>query len=823
MHIGLVAVGANVDVAIVQGGDILLDVQRLHRLQHHAGSLHGAFLMDGLGQTAESRAAQVGSGNVVLQQARREADIAPQRFDVLDVVGGAFAFERDALHASIVVGQDLAAIGDLAQVKFGRVARLGLFQNDFVKTAGAVVDGQGALRGLRCGTPQSHTVVVAATGIADIDSPLGEIADQQGVVDLAQGDVHDLHARQTGLAAQHVDHGSAALAKRHRGRGGHARQVHRVVAFAVAGAVVAKVVQVGVGVVACTAFEDVVVQAAIKAVVAGIAFQLVLAFATQQGVVARATGQPVVALAAVHAHTAKHRGCGGQRVLAVVAAQDATGETGQQFVIAHAAASVHRDGSQAGGVKHVLALAHVGHDLGHARVGLVPVVKFNVDGAAAAREDEGLVAVGGVEVLAQACTVARIDVQRAAHLRGEVRLNLGRVVFDVEQVEAEQVHLEQGDRGDPQVQIHEEAGHKIGTNADVEQVGKAPAVVLVHGLDFGAANLAVRFPDDLGHIPCVVFFKRGGVDVLQVQFGVEIDAGNQAAGDGAQVQACHQANEGIDIELGLVDAASAGDDLAVAEGGQGHVVHEEAIEHIEPVACGHGLAHAIGVVTEGQVGIGLEACHRTEHEVEGCWHQGNLGGERLLHLEAQQGQFVAEEHGIAATENLLPVADVKDVLFEFEAAALGCFRSAAQGHLGNVGQCAREFRGQAQASGLADDAVHQLVARKGLGIFVFFQHTHVDREVVQVFWRHRAQLGQVQAGGVQAGGREAARSKATKAAQHDLAGVLEGTDLLRQIRHELHGLEEGCRDLGLAHDLQEGVEQAQRRGLHTQGRDKLHP
>ena len=780
--IGPVAIGGQIDVAIGQSRDVVRDGEGLDRLHDDTGGQDGAFLEHLVAQCPEGRATHVGSGDRKARGrgghlAGGEADIAPQGSNLAGVVTRTLALEGQALHATGVVGDHFAAVGDSLVVELGGEVGTSLFQDDFVEAAAGVGNGQGAGgRGSRR-IAQGDAVVIVATGVVDIDPPFGEARHQQGVIHLAQGQAGDMGAGNAHFLVLLVVQAQVFAGEVRREGRRHQSRIDQGVAFPIGHHVVAEMVLEEVAVVPCPALLLVVAGAAVQIVIAGAAIQQVIAGVAVEGIRRRTAIQLVIAVATLEGEAGDARRIHLAQlhlegVVARIAPKGATTGAADHGVIAIAAMHIHGGVQQTGGIQGVLASPHVAHHLLDARIGLVPAVEFDVHRAAGAGQNEVLVRVRRIEVQAAACQGPRIEGKGTVARKGsQHRLDVRRLIGDVEQVDLEQGQIEEPDRGDPQVQVHEQGGDEVGADADVEQILEAAILVAPHGGDFGTAHLAVGFPGKGRDIAVGVMHQHLPADVLQVHIGVEIDGGGDATGDGAQVQGRGQANGGIDIELRLVHAAGAGNDLAVPEGRHGPVADVEAVEDVEPVAGGHGLAHAVGIVAEGQVRIGAEGQISQQLENKGRWRNGNgRQEEALVEAAAQEGQFVGKQGGVTTGEYLLPVVGGLDVFEKFEAAA-GRFAAATLGGGHDLGHLVLQ--------GLGDG----LIAGRRAG----------DR----------------------------ARTEATEAADEDFAAV--GGQLPRQVVHELHGIEEGLRNLRLAVDLQESIHHAQGCRLDTHHGQEAQP
>ena len=365
---------------------------------------------------------------------------------------------------------------------------------------------------------------------------------------------------------------------------------------AVGAVVVLEDVSVGAG----GTLQCVVASAAPEHVVAGAALEFVVARAALERVAAAAARKLVVVRAAVQrpapgdARARDELACGvlalvdragGEgadldRVLAGIARERTAALAAVELVVAGAAADVHADAVKPRGVERVVARAHVADHRADAGEGLVPAVELDIDRAALARKGKGLATVGSVEILALPGKRAGIEGQRAARKRGQHRLDLGCLVLEVEQVGFEQLHVEQGDGLDPQIELDEHAGREARAHGDVEQVLGPAALVVVHGGHFAAADLAVADPGHCRDVAVDVLAQHRARDVLQVEAGVETDGALEPARYRTQVHAGKQADARLDVELVLLLAAGTGDDLAVLELRHREVEDVEAVQGV---------------------------------------------------------------------------------------------------------------------------------------------------------------------------------------------------------------------------------------------------
>ena len=353
-------------------------------------------------------------------------------------------------------------------------------------------------------------------------------------------------------------------------------------------------------------------------------------------------------------------------------------------IITIPAIDIQHNTAQARGVDHIIAGTGVEDDFFDTGIGLVPTVKLDVDHTALARKDESFIAIGGIEVLTQPRAAAGIDREGVAQLDGQHRLYLGCIVFEVKQLDLEQRcfkerNADRANQRNTDRQLNEHIQCEVGVHLHIEQVLEAATLVGIHGGNLAATDAPIADPVDLGHKASVVFGEHLSGDVLQIDTRVEIDHATATAGDGPQANRKFQTDRGADVKLVFFLASSAWHDLAVSELRQREVVHKEAIEGIDRVAGVERFAHAEGVKAKGQVGKGLELGNGIEREQHGPdrhlgqWHP-------LVKLDTQQRQLVAEQHGIAARENRLPVVDALDVLEHLEARAL--WTAGAAGGLG---------------------------------------------------------------------------------------------------------------------------------------------
>ena len=717
--VGVVAVGAQVDVAVACGHQVFDDVERGQRLQHDAGRLHVAFHDDGARNPPEGGGPQIADLLAAHIEAGGVTDVSAQRDQTVGGVGRAFALEGQALGAVVVVGHHLAAIAHPAQVEHDGVASAGagLLQNDLVKAAAGLDDvDRTRVAGGRSAAHGDAVIVVAAL-VGDVDGPGREVGDVHRVGPLADDQAVDSGAGNPQLLAERVNRIDCSLAHGQGHPAGDTGEVQRGVAVAVGEGVVAVIRLEDVVVVAAAAPDLVVACAAPDLIITRAAVELVVAAVALEHVVAQPAGDHVVAVSAFEGVAIGHALGQGDLVIAAAPAQCAA-DAGQavatdQVVVAGATVGVEHHATQARGVKDVVALAHVDHDLLDTGVALIPAIELDVDRAALARQDEGLVAVGGVEVAPLSGQGAGIDGQGVARLDGQHRLYLGCFVLEVEQVDLEQRRFVEGDadgadQRNPDRQLNEDVQREAGIHLDVEQVLEAATLVVVHGGDFAAADATVADPLDIGDIAGVVFGQHLACDVLQIDTGVEVDPAAAAASDRAQAHCQLQPDARADVELVFFLPPRARYDLAVSELRQGEVIDKKAVDRDQRVAGAQGLADPVGVKAKGQVGEGLEFGHGGELEQHGPdrylgqWHP-------LVKLDAQQRQLVAEQYRIAAGEDGLPVVDALDVLEHLEARARGAARAA-----GGFGRHVVELGLQIQRQAGADGSRAEVARAKAL-------------------------------------------------------------------------------------------------------------
>ena len=613
--------------------------------------------------------------------------------------------------------------------------------------------------------------------------PGGEILHQQRIVTVAERDADGMGARGTQFEAV-CGGGDAGLRQRDRDRDAHFREIELAAAQAVGDVVVAEAVVEGEGIDADAALLHVGARTAIQPVVAAAGSQRIVAGATQQGVIATAGGDLVVAGAAVQLPVA---GLGRGRHLALVdvdqivagtAGQRAAAGAADQRVLAVAGLDVNRHVLQARSVEQVVAGAEIGDHRGHATEGLVVAVVFNAYRAAGAVQREGLVAVRGVEVQPVGRERAGVQGQHAASLLRQHGLDIRCGQIQVEQVDPEQFLVEDG----VAEQVDEDAADEIRSHVDVEQVLEAATLVVVQGDDIAGAHLAIGLPGHIGDIAEVVLGQDREGDVVQVQRSEEIDAGFQPTRHRADIDAGAQLDLRVDGDLRRLLAAGAGHDLALGEGGQRDVVHEEAVEHVDRVAGCDRLADAVGVEPHRQIRRRAELGRGAEQEVERRDDR-DQDIDRLGHLGAEQRELVAEQRGIAAGQQLLPVVDVLDVGEELEAAPwrsalrLAAFRR--QQRAGDAVQFAGQPGRQIDARELRDRAggvggVFQVLVRNALCLH---RRGAVGRALQRRVLQDRDDL--VHDRRVQPRGLDVVGTEALDVAEQDSAGVSPALHLRR--------------------------------------------
>ena len=496
-----------------------------------------------------------------------------------------------------------------------------------------------------------------AAMIVDGDQAVGGRGDPDLVVTAAHFDGGHLRGTETDFGAVR-DHTDPVLGDGQDHAGADAGEIQGRGFGAVAEGIGAEAGGEDVGIVAVAAGEGIGAATAVKDVVAAIGEQAVVAVAAGEGIGAGAAGDAVVAGAAVNGHVAGGGGAlAGQGIVPFPAGQHTAGGARGQGIVAGAAIEFHRYPAQAAGVDYVVPGAAIGHHLGERTgVGMAPLAIGDLDGRGVTGQGELFAAVGGIEVFSVLGPGAGMEIEDAAVLMGELGLDLGGLVVEREKIDVEDGPVNHpghdlADKGDGDADIHKDIGLEIPLAADVDQVGhpaRGPvAGIIPHGHQLGDPDAAVV------------------VDVLEIETGLEADS---AAESGLHQQG---PDGGLETDFGAKSQLV----LVIGRGTGQELVHrpvgdKEAVKGLPPVAGLDGLLDPVGVVAETQIGADGEAAHRAHVQDH---RPGGDGGDELpeLHLVFEQGQLVGEEDGVAAGDELHPVADIGEIADDLETAAVG--------------------------------------------------------------------------------------------------------------------------------------------------------
>ena len=274
-------------------------------------------------------------------------------------------------------------------------------------------------------------------------------------------------------------------------------------------------------------------------------------------------------------------------------------------------------------------------------------------------------------------TRASVEHQGVAFHLAQYGFDRGRREVDFSQLETEQRHIDvQQQNLGPQITID------VRRDLEVKEV-KWPAWnarnetrIGHHGQHFRSANLAITFVVNRDKLPFGIAGDRAHLDVVEVSIHNQLQAGPQTTLDACDADTGFESHLDADAQLGLFKAACARHEGTVAESGHGPVVDIETIQHIQNAAARERFLHAIGVVTERQIGIqphatkGIHRNHQRNRD-DACRQDGQIG---LKDKYIEIGQFKFEvrhligEQGSAATRHQLgPVRDVRDVRQELQA------------------------------------------------------------------------------------------------------------------------------------------------------------
>ena len=496
----------------------------------------------------------------------------------------------------------------------------------------------------------------------------------------------------------------------------------------------------------------------------------IAALAADQDVVTGAAGQGVVARATDQRHRGRAHGGRLQRVVALLVPGDAAGAPEDDGVVAGATARTDDHARQARGVEVVVTRAEI--DLDALDPGVLAVelpVELHLHRAARAAELPGLAGVDGVDVGSVTRARAREQRQHAVVDRPEARLDDGRVVGKLQQLQAEELGLHA--HGEP---THPDAPESLCLQAQVcvqvEQVQRPEPFIQQHRQQLGRAHLAVAGEGDQVRVDLPVGVTRHARVADVVQIGVDTDGDRAAHAHRHDPRQAHRAGEAefeVDAELRLLLAAGALDECAVLHLRQRVVTDVEAVEDVEEVVRLLEFLDAVGVEAEGQVDVAARAAEGADddlhprHRREGQRNASELDIE--ADAEVQQRQLVGEQRGVAAVEHLGPVADVQQVGQEHQARTLDGVAAGLDPTRGLVGQLA-----------------------------------HVDRQLVEdgaVLGVALVQVGRDEA--------EVRRADVVEAAQrHARPGGGQGAHHGRHVERELHRVEEGPVDRRLARVLQ---------------------
>ena len=146
----------------------------------------------------------------------------------------------------------------------------------------------------------------------------------------------------------------------------------------------------------------------------------------------------------------------------------------------------------------------------HSFIGLVPVVVLDVYRTVGAAEDEGFITIFDIEVLPLAGPGAAVDVQRAALLHGQYRLDLRGIQLQLEEPDFEQRYSEE-EIEDGNGKTEKDTGFEVDIDGGVDQVGEAAGRTVFgvgeHGPDFRTADLTVALPNNIQDITLIIFGK----------------------------------------------------------------------------------------------------------------------------------------------------------------------------------------------------------------------------------------------------------------------------------------------------------------------------
>ena len=379
---------------------------------------------------------------------------------------------------------------------------------------------------------------------------------------------------------------------------------------------------------------------------------------------------------------------------------------------------------------------------------MAPVAVRHRDVLCITANREALAAIRRVQVFTLPGPTSRIEGQGVATGVHPCQhgLHLRRVVLPLEDGDIGQRNIDDPLPHEDQANVHESIDAHVHAAIDVDQVGDAAGRVVTgivpHGHQLGDMNAAVI------------------VDILQVESDGEPDLTTQSGLEHRQVQRRLQAQPGPEGELVLFHAT-----------GDAPIRHVEPVKDVPPVARVDGPANAVRVVAEAQVGPQAEATGEVDVD-----HDGPKGQRRDLLAEVERvfqvGHLVGKEDGVAAREQLHPVADIQNVVQDFEPAPV---RRTAPG---------------------IDPAGQRCPARAALG--------------------DRIEEG-LQPGGnirVSALRGHVIRAETENVTQQDLAvGTQHGVHLVDDLEHALRRIEELDRNLRIPHQVRHEVDDAQQVGV----------
>ena len=303
-----------------------------------------------------------------------------------------------------------------------------------------------------------------------------------------------------------------------------------------------------------------------------------------------------------------------------------------------------------------------------------------------AAEDDAFCRIDGVEVEPVAGAAAHVEREHTALDKAQFGLDRGRAECQRGQLELKELEA----HGARQESLAPNIGGQRGLEGQIKKIERPPrnawnqARVKHHAQRFRGADLAVAVVAHARDLAVGIARDGAGLDVVHVGRDRQRDrATHTGRGHTGDADAAEQASLELETKLGLFLATGAGDHLTVLVGGQGPVIDKKAVERIKGIAAGNRLLYAEGVKAEGQIHKGRHTADGADINAdprqrrEGDRHR----GQDLIEdeLELQQRQLVGEQRGIAAAEDLGPVADVGQVGHELQATALGRSARTARG------------------------------------------------------------------------------------------------------------------------------------------------